>query len=131
MQVPPLDITRRVIGWVTPFRFTPLPFGLFLFAFHLLRGSLVYLRLILECLCSHYLSTPFLHMFPHIYKRLLLHYLYKTKQNMAKIRAASEMLRGAASKERPSTSTPHPIITWELAASNDGDGPAMTLRPAC
>src|SRR6201990_1690555 len=81
MQVPPLDITRRVIGWVTPFRFTPLPFGLFLFAFHLLRGSLVYLRLILECLCSHYLSTLFLHTFPQIYKRLLLHYLYKTKQN--------------------------------------------------
>ncbi|KAL7640067.1 UNVERIFIED_CONTAM: hypothetical protein RMT77_009481 [Armadillidium vulgare] len=44
---------------------------------------------------------------------------------MAKPTAASEMLRGAASKECPS-STPHPIITWELAASDDGDGAAMT-----
>ena len=49
---------------------------------------------------------------------------------MAKPTAASEMLRGAASKECPST-TPHPIITWELAASDDGDGAAMTRRPAC
>ncbi|KAL7630113.1 UNVERIFIED_CONTAM: hypothetical protein RMT77_019752 [Armadillidium vulgare] len=49
---------------------------------------------------------------------------------MAKPTAASEMLRGAASKECPS-STPHPIITWELAASDDGDGAAMTRRPAC
>ncbi|KAL7646396.1 UNVERIFIED_CONTAM: hypothetical protein RMT77_003309 [Armadillidium vulgare] len=50
---------------------------------------------------------------------------------MAKIRAASEMLRGAASKECLSISTPHPIITLELAASDDGDGAAMTRRPAC
>ncbi|KAL7647126.1 UNVERIFIED_CONTAM: hypothetical protein RMT77_002384 [Armadillidium vulgare] len=50
---------------------------------------------------------------------------------MAKFTAASEMLRGAASKECPLTSTPHPIITWELAASDDGDGAAMTRRPAC
>src|ERR1700755_785008 len=50
---------------------------------------------------------------------------------MTKFTAASEMLRRAAFKECPSTSTPHPIITWELAASDDGDGAAMTWRPAC
>ncbi|KAL7636546.1 UNVERIFIED_CONTAM: hypothetical protein RMT77_013321 [Armadillidium vulgare] len=49
---------------------------------------------------------------------------------MGKPTAASEMLRGAASKECPS-STPHPLITWELADSDDGDGAAMTRRPAC
>src|ERR1700755_142143 len=50
---------------------------------------------------------------------------------MAKFTAASEILRGAASKECPSTFTPHLIITWELAASDDGEGAAMTRRPAC
>ena len=50
---------------------------------------------------------------------------------MAKFTAASEMLRGAASKECPSTSTPHPIITWELAAAVDGDGAAKNPRSAC
>src|ERR1044072_5045811 len=49
---------------------------------------------------------------------------------MAKPTAASEMMRGTSSKECPS-STPHPIITWELAASDDGDGAAMTRRKAC
>src|ERR1700755_2151725 len=43
-----------MIGWARPFRFTPLPFGSFLFPFHLLRGSLVYPRLTSDCLCSHF-----------------------------------------------------------------------------
>ncbi|KAL7644767.1 UNVERIFIED_CONTAM: hypothetical protein RMT77_004580 [Armadillidium vulgare] len=50
---------------------------------------------------------------------------------MPKIRAASEMLRGAVSKECPSTTTHHLIITWEFAASDDGDSAAMIQRPAC
>ena len=50
---------------------------------------------------------------------------------MAKLTVASEVLRGAASKECPSTSTPHPIITCELTASDDGDGAAMTRCSAC
>ena len=89
----------------------------------------MYLHPTLECLCTNYLSTPILHTFPHFTSAYS--YITFIKQiKMAKPTAASEMLRGAASKECPS-STPHPIITWELAASDDGDGAAMTRRPAC
>ena len=49
---------------------------------------------------------------------------------MVKLKAASEMLRGVASKECPS-STPHRIITWEMAASDDRDGAARTPLSAC
>src|ERR1700755_3547977 len=60
MKVTPIGLNRGVIGWTRPSRFTPLPFGSFLFAFHLLRGSLVYPRPTWECLCSHF-SFPKLH----------------------------------------------------------------------
>src|ERR1700755_681040 len=49
---------------------------------------------------------------------------------MAKHRTASEMLRGVASKECPS-STPSPITPWELVASGDGVGATKTSTPTC
>ncbi|KAL7640504.1 UNVERIFIED_CONTAM: hypothetical protein RMT77_008779 [Armadillidium vulgare] len=49
---------------------------------------------------------------------------------MAKHTTASEMLRGAASKECPS-STPSPITTWELVASGDRVGATKTSTPTC
>src|SRR6201990_3523915 len=54
MKVPPTGLNRGLIGWARPSPFTPLPFGSLLFAFHLLRRSLVYPRPTWECLCSHF-----------------------------------------------------------------------------
>src|ERR1044072_6527473 len=49
---------------------------------------------------------------------------------MASTSVASEKPRGAASKYSPS-STPSPITTWELVASDNGVGATRTQLPAC
>src|ERR1044072_9258342 len=64
MKVPPTGLNRGVIGGARPSPFTPLPFGSLLFAFHLLRGSLVYPRPTWECLCSHFSFPQLTSHFP-------------------------------------------------------------------
>src|ERR1700755_643843 len=129
MKVPPTGLNRGVIGWARPFPFAPLPFGSLLFAFHLLRGSLVYPRPTWECLCSHFSFPQLPSHVPTNLQALTLTLPIKLIK-MAKRKSASENSRGADSKHSPS-STPSPITTWELVASGDGVGATKTSMPAC
>src|SRR6201990_1347100 len=129
MKVPPTGRNRGVIGWARPSPFVPLPFGSLLFAFHLLRGSLVYPRPTWECLCSHFsFPQPSSHV-PTNLQALTLTLPIKLLK-MANRKSASENPRGADSKHSPS-STPSSLTTWKLVASGDGVGATKTSLPIC
>src|ERR1044072_630257 len=129
MKVPPTGLNRGVIGWARPSPFTPLPFGSLLFAFHLLRGSLVDPRPTWARLCSHFSFPQPPSPVPTNFQALTLTLPIKLIK-MAKHKSASENPRGADSKHSPS-STPSPIITWELVASGDGVGATKTSTLTC
>src|ERR1700755_180770 len=112
MKVPPTGLNCGVIGWARPSPFAPLPFGSLLFAFHLLRGSLVYPRPTWECLCSH-LSFPQLSSHVPTNLQALTLTLPIKLIKMAKRKSASENPRGADSKYSPSsTPSPSPLGSW-------------------